>query len=304
MSEGKRQVFVGNIPYGVTEELIVETFSRVGQVLNFRLLYDKETGKPKGFGFLEYADADQAESAVRNMNDYELNGRKLRVDFANESNKDDKQQQSNIAQRNIDINGQDMSQSTTSSALPPLPGGVDLAPSLTAEDSISKTLSALPATQLLDIVSQMKALVISDPAKATELLKQAPQLAYAIFQALLLLKLVDTNVLTTVLQSAMQPVAQQPTPQPTQPVYPQYPAQPQAQYGNVPTPPVAPPYQPPPQTAPAPAPAPAPTLPDPDKAVLIQQLLAIPQATIDAMPPNERAQIMALKAQLMNQYTR
>jgi len=302
MSEGKRQVFVGNIPYGVTEELIVETFSRVGQVLNFRLLYDKETGKPKGFGFLEYADADQAESAVRNMNDYELNGRKLRVDFANESNKDDKQQQSNNAQRSIDLNGQDTAQSVASSALPPLPTGVDLPPSLTAEDSISKTLGTLPAPQLLDIVSQMKALVVSDPNKATELLKQAPQLAYAIFQALLLLKLVDTNVLTTVLQTAMQPVAPQPTAQPTQPVYPQYSAQPQAQYGNVPTPPVAPPYQPPPQTAPAPAPAPA--LPESDKAVLIQQLLAMPQATIDAMPPTERAQIMALRTQLMNQYTR
>ena len=302
MSEGKRQVFVGNIPYGVTEELIVETFSRVGQVLNFRLLYDKETGKPKGFGFLEYADADQAESAVRNMNDYELNGRKLRVDFANESNKDDKQQQSNTAQRNIDLNGQDAAQSVASSALPPLPAGVDLAPSLTAEDSISKTLNALPAPQLLDIVSQMKALVVSDPAKATELLKQAPQLAYAIFQALLLLKLVDHNVLSTVLQTAMQPAAPQPTPQPAQPVYPQYPAQPQAQYGSVPTPPIAPPYQPPPQTAPAPAPAPA--LPESDKAVLIQKLLAMPQATIDAMPPTERAQIMALRTQFMNQYTR
>jgi cleavage stimulation factor subunit 2 len=45
-------------------------------------------------------------------------------------------------------------------------------------------------------------------------------------------------------------------------------------------------------------------LPEPDKAALIQQLLAMPQATIDAMPPTERAQIMALRAQLMNQYTR
>jgi len=298
MSEGKRQVFVGNIPYGVTEELIVETFSRVGQVLNFRLLYDKETGKPKGFGFLEYADADQAESAVRNMNDYELNGRKLRVDFANESNKDDKQQQSNVAQRTVDVNGQDAVAAL--SALPPLPTGVDLPPSLTVEDSISKTLSALPASQLLDIVSQMKILVQSDPTKATELLKQAPQLAYAIFQALLLLKLVDTNVLTTVLQTAVQPVAPQPAPQPAQPAYPQYPPQPQPQYGSVPTPPVAPPYQPPPQVTPAPAPA----LPDSDKAALIQQLLAMPQATIDAMPPTERSQIMALRAQFMSQYPR
>lgn len=73
-----RVVFVGNIPYGeipsqfiasqlcttdhvfrpgLSEEQISELFSSAGQVLNFRLVYDRDTGRPKGFGFAEYPDA-------------------------------------------------------------------------------------------------------------------------------------------------------------------------------------------------------------------------------------------------------
>lgn len=71
-----RVVFVGNIPYGMTprspcfitklmltcaidlsEEQIVQIFSSAGKVVNFRLVYDRETGRPKGFGFAEYPDA-------------------------------------------------------------------------------------------------------------------------------------------------------------------------------------------------------------------------------------------------------
>ena len=49
-----RSVFVGNIPYEATEEQIRDIFNEVGVVLSFRLVYDRETGKPKGYGFCEY----------------------------------------------------------------------------------------------------------------------------------------------------------------------------------------------------------------------------------------------------------
>lgn len=94
---------------GLTEEQITEIFSGAGRVLNFRLVYDRETGRPKGFGFAEFPDygalllsnlklewlltlllvLDSAASAVRNLNDYEIMGRKLRVDFSNESVSDE-----------------------------------------------------------------------------------------------------------------------------------------------------------------------------------------------------------------------
>ncbi|CAI4216639.1 unnamed protein product [Parascedosporium putredinis] len=73
----------------LSEEQIIEIFSSAGKVLNFRLVYDRETGRPKGFGFAEYPDADSASSAVRNLHNYEIKGRRLRVDFSNEGGADE-----------------------------------------------------------------------------------------------------------------------------------------------------------------------------------------------------------------------
>ncbi|KAF2115587.1 hinge domain of cleavage stimulation factor subunit 2-domain-containing protein, partial [Lophiotrema nucula] len=195
-----RVVFIGNIPYGITEEQIIDTLSRVGQVLNFRLVYDKETGRPKGFGFAEFADGDAAASAVRNLNEHEIMGRKLRVDWSNDNGAGDNAPTTYSA--SAPMNGQpDLAPVQQSSVLPPLPPGVDLQPNFTCPDAISRTLSTLPPAQLLDILSQMKGLVTTEPLKATELLRQAPQLAYAIFQALLLLNLVDTSVLSSIVET-------------------------------------------------------------------------------------------------------
>ncbi|KWU43379.1 hypothetical protein RHOSPDRAFT_12218, partial [Rhodotorula sp. JG-1b] len=73
---------VGNLPFDLTEEQLVEVFSSVGPVVSFRLVFDHATGKPKGFGFCEYRDADTAASALRNLQGVEVGGRGLRLDFA------------------------------------------------------------------------------------------------------------------------------------------------------------------------------------------------------------------------------
>lgn len=58
--------------------------------LGFRLVYDRETGKPKGYGFCEYQDQETALSAMRNLNGREFSGRALRVDnAASEKNKEE-----------------------------------------------------------------------------------------------------------------------------------------------------------------------------------------------------------------------
>jgi cleavage stimulation factor subunit 2 len=274
----------------------------VGQVVSYRALTDKETGKPRGYAFAEFADADAAASAVRNLNDYELQGRRLKVDYANDKNDKDEGAPP-VAAPSAQV----------ANTLPPLPPGRDLGPSLTAEDAISKTLNTLPPSQLLDILQQMQNLVVSEPVRAQALLEQSPQLSYAIFQALLLLQLVDTATLTSIIQatSAMPaqpappvqqyqpPAAAVPTPQPAYQQPQSYPAQftpqgfpntgtPVAQPYSVPTP--QPPQQPPPPPAAA---------QDPQKAALIQQVLSMSQQQIDALPPVERGQIMMLRAQLL-----
>jgi cleavage stimulation factor subunit 2 len=277
----------------------------VGQVINFRLVYDKETGRPKGFGFAEFADADAAASAVRNLNDHEIMGRKLRVDWSNDNGAGDNAP-SNMPQNPNPstfppMNGQppEQAQVPPSSALGPLPPGVDLPPNLTCPDAISRTLSTLPPPQLLDILSQMKGLVMTDPAKATELLRQAPQLAYAIFQSLLLLQLVDPQILGSLVETATAtpaPVAQPPPmqqqpPQAARPPvnYPVYPPQaptPQPQQ-HMPQPYAQPHAQPPPQPQ------------APDNSAMYAQVMALTPDQINQLPPEHRAQIMQLRQILM-----
>jgi cleavage stimulation factor subunit 2 len=49
-----RVIFVGNIPYDKTETQLIDIFSEAGNVLSFRLVFDRDTGKPKGYGFCTY----------------------------------------------------------------------------------------------------------------------------------------------------------------------------------------------------------------------------------------------------------
>ncbi|KAI9645454.1 hypothetical protein NHQ30_006193 [Ciborinia camelliae] len=313
-----KSVFVGNIPYGLTEEQIVDIFSSAGNVVNFRLVYDRETGRPKGFGFAEYPDSDSAASAVRNLNDYEIMNRKLRVDFSNDGGEEENTgpiyQPPPLPTNGLPIPPppHPIPQSShAASSLPPLPLGIDLPQGLTCPDAISRTLNTLPPSQLLDVLSQMKTLATNDPQKATELLHQAPQLSYAIFQALLLMGLVQPEALSSVIESSVAV----PSPAPPAASIPP-PAAPTQQYGGSAYPPGYPPppphmsgqmgmpmmgtppvqgYAQPPQQRQAPAP-PAPAA-EPDTNALMAQVMAMPQELIDSLPPADRAQLMALKAQ-------
>lgn len=260
-------------------------------MLNFRLVYDKDTGRPKGFGFAEFSDADAAASAVRNLNDYEIMGRRLRVDYSNDNNTGDNAPAGYNA---APANGTELLGGGPPgvSTLPPLPPGVDLPPNLTCPDAISRTLNNMHPTALLDVLSQMKGLVSSDPRQAMELLSKAPQLSYAIFQALLLLGLVDTTVLASVV-SRVQAV---PAPAPTQPGYPpQYPMpvmQPGMHTATPPMPPVPSHFPPPPQAPPQAHPQIQLT------AEQKAQLMSLPLEAVNAMQPQQRSQILDLRARI------
>ena len=86
MGRGMRNdVFVGNIAFGTTDEDIRRIFSEVGRVLGVRMAVNAETGKPRGYCFVEYDDAATALSAIRNLNNRDVGGRQLRVNFSNNS---------------------------------------------------------------------------------------------------------------------------------------------------------------------------------------------------------------------------
>lgn len=242
--------------------------------------------------------------------------RKLRVDYSNDNPEDTDSSNPNPPFPNPSFppvlgmpppNGYNASAPT--STLPPLPLGIDLPADLTCPDAISRTLQTLPTPQLLEVLTQMKTLATSNPAKATELLNQAPQLSYAIFQALLLMDLVSNDTLSSVLAEATNvPPAIQPPPQQTP--FPGIPAGQFAPQGYPPppvqmgTPPVrgTPGAYPPPPVPQQQQPQ-APALP-PDQSALIEQVMAMPQELIDTLGPDERAQIMGLRAQYAAQYGR
>ena len=82
----KNDVFVGNLTFNTTEEQLRELFSFIGPVKSVRILNDKETGKPKGFAFVEYWDTNSALSAIKHLDQAELNTRKIKVGYPSQSN--------------------------------------------------------------------------------------------------------------------------------------------------------------------------------------------------------------------------
>ncbi|XP_017013603.1 cleavage stimulation factor subunit 2 [Drosophila takahashii] len=172
MDKSMRSVFVGNIPYEATEEKLKEIFSEVGPVLSLKLVFDRESGKPKGFGFCEYKDQETALSAMRNLNGYEIGGRTLRVDNAcTEKSRMEMQQL---------LQGPQVEN----------PYGEPCEPE-DAPELITKTVASLPPEQMYELMKQMKLCIVSNPSEARQMLMLNPQLAYALLQAMVVMRIVD-----------------------------------------------------------------------------------------------------------------
>lgn len=241
------------------------------------MVFDRDTGRSKGYGFAEYIDAETAASAVRNLDNYEIMGRKLRVDYSSQGYvgkelgfskeglfpqpgavhakldgyipKNDQAYGDggtttttfsengylsivsgsenghsghsgryevpisasgtsagmlkgiiNVNQNHANANHRNVNNTGANTLLPKIPSGIENHIGLTTPDSISKTLSAIPVSQLLRTLIQVKELAATDPAKATELLRQCPQLSYALFQSLIMMNLVEPSVLAQLLE--------------------------------------------------------------------------------------------------------
>ena len=77
-------LYVGNLPYSVDESSLESSFASCGTVTSCRVVTDRDTGRSKGFGFVEMSTDEEANSAIDKMNGYELDGRSLRVSEARE----------------------------------------------------------------------------------------------------------------------------------------------------------------------------------------------------------------------------
>jgi len=75
-------IYVGNLSFSTNEDEISALFAKTGDVDSVRIITDRDTGRSKGFGFVEMANSEQAKSAIDKLNGTELDGRSLTVNEA------------------------------------------------------------------------------------------------------------------------------------------------------------------------------------------------------------------------------
>ncbi|KAJ7628481.1 hypothetical protein FB45DRAFT_918385 [Roridomyces roridus] len=198
-------VFVGNVPYNMGEDALIDVFKSVGQVVGFRLVFDRETGKPKGYGFCEFADHETALSAVRNLHNTDVGGRSLRIDLADSDP---------FLEGKTTVKGElmpfdDMPPGAAeprsqwrgngpegSDILASVPPGRPLAPGEDPQEAITRIMAqVMSESELIEVLAQMKAFVITHPKQAHQLLLRHPQVAYAIFMGLITTNIIPADLL-------------------------------------------------------------------------------------------------------------
>ena len=80
------KLFVGSLPWSVNDEELKETFEKHGTVVSANVVTDRDTGRSRGFGFVEMENQDDAQNAIKALNESELNGRNIVVNIAKARN--------------------------------------------------------------------------------------------------------------------------------------------------------------------------------------------------------------------------
>lgn len=332
-SQLKHDIFVGNLAFNTTEEQLHQTFSDIGRVIKVRLVTDVETGKPRGFAFVEFEDPQAALSAIRNMNEYELNGRRLRVNFSNSSH----------LEALAGKLGMDLSQTQRSSGSSG--NNATQHAHSAGTNAVADSLKSMSKAEMYDIVAKMKEIADRDPDEARRLLAGHPQLPEAMLFIMSKLDMVQTSlsvksspgsalgVQIPVLPSrvadprarVLDPRAAAASSTPSSSVMPNSDpraaanpvaplsvvptrADPRARIADprarpVPAPPMVPPQPPrpnygvpPPPMQPPPPPA-APGLANLDPA-LVRQVMSLTPEMISQLPPHKQQSILALRQQI------
>mmetsp|Transcript_22507 Transcript_22507/g.66322 ORF Transcript_22507/g.66322 Transcript_22507/m.66322 type:complete len:174 (+) Transcript_22507:69-590(+) len=157
MTSSSASVFVGNLPFDATDEELIAHFSQVGPVVSFRPVMDRETGRPKGYGFCEFRDAETALSAVRNLNELEVKGRQLRVSATD---------------------------GLEAAAAAGGGGRGSVSAEAAALEHVSAVVNTLTPEELADALIAARTYVGEKPQLAHELLSKNPPLAHALVRAM------------------------------------------------------------------------------------------------------------------------
>lgn len=76
------KIYVGNLPYSVTDASLESNFAEFGTVTSAKVMMDRDSGRSKGFGFVEMGSGDEAQAAIRGMNGESFGGREMVVNVA------------------------------------------------------------------------------------------------------------------------------------------------------------------------------------------------------------------------------
>lgn len=181
-------VFVGNIPYEATEDELKAIFSRVGPVVSIRLMYDKDTRQPKGFGFIEYRDIETAYSCMRNLNDVEYGGRPMRVDWADHELRNAESVQKVLRTANAEVS--ERTEKIVAEKLQEFKGKITddmmdaVNDDMRSHREIEQIVNHLSRDQLTLLLSELRKLVLQSPEIARTYLDTNPQIKVAAMYAL------------------------------------------------------------------------------------------------------------------------
>ncbi|KAL3824743.1 hypothetical protein ACJIZ3_020772 [Penstemon smallii] len=78
------KLFIGGLSYSTDDTSLMEAFNKYGDVAEARVIVDRDTGRSRGFGFVTYSSVEEASSAIQALDQQELHGRRIRVDYAND----------------------------------------------------------------------------------------------------------------------------------------------------------------------------------------------------------------------------
>jgi cleavage stimulation factor subunit 2 len=181
------------------------------------MVTDLETGKKRGFAFVEFENAQDALSAIRNMNEYELNGRKIRVNFSNSSHLETLAGQlgmdmSSTTNTSGSTGGAGMGGSAITSGGK---GGINITNSSTTATSssssttnksspdmgtqaVAQALKAMSKGEMYDVLAKLKEMADHDPDEARKVISAHPQLPEAILYCMSQLDMIKTPLDTSV----------------------------------------------------------------------------------------------------------